>query len=150
MRSRATEWGVNPARVGIIGFSAGGEVTILAGTRGAAGDSAAADPIDRLSSRPDFFGPIYPGGLQRTDIVLSKDLPPVFLLCGANDRPTISELLPEFFVKCKKAGMDAELHIYAGTGHGFGVRASNKTPAGSWLSRFHEWLGDRKFLATAP
>lgn len=147
VRSRATEWGVDPARVGIIGFSAGGEVTILAGTRGAPGDATASDPIDRLSSRPDFFGPIYPGGLQRTDIVLSKDLPPVFLLCGANDRPTISELLPEFYVKCKKAGMDAELHIYAGIGHGFGVRDSNKSPAGAWLSRFQEWLGDRKFLA---
>jgi endo-1,4-beta-xylanase len=156
VRSRATEWGVDPARVGIIGFSAGGEVTILAGTRyqnaaPAADLSAEAlakvDPIDRLSSRPDFFGPVYPGGLQRTDIVLHKELPPVFLLCGANDRPTISELLPEFFVKCKKAGMDAELHIYAGAGHGFGVRESNKTPSGAWLFRFQEWLGDRKFLA---
>jgi acetyl esterase/lipase len=149
VRSRATEWGVDPSRVGIIGFSAGGEVTILAGTRGTHGQADAADPLDRLSSRPDFFGPIYPGGLQRTDIMLHKELPPVFLLCGANDRPTISELLPEFYVKCKKAGMDAELHIYAGAGHGFGVRESNKTPAGAWLSRFHDWLGDRKFLATA-
>ena len=146
VRSRAVEWGVNPARVGIIGFSAGGEVTILAGTRGTAGNPAATDAVERESSRPDFFGPIYPGGLQRTDIVLHKDLPPVFLLCGANDRPTISELLPEFFVKCKKAGMDAELHIYAGAGHGFGVRDSNKTPSGAWLSRFQDWLGDRKFL----
>lgn len=148
VRSRAAEWNVDPKRIGILGFSAGGEVTILAGTRGMAGDSAATDPIDRLSSRPDFFAPIYPGGLQRTDIALSKDLPPVFLLCGANDRATISELLPEFFVKCKKAGMDAELHIYAGIGHGFGVRDTNKSPAGAWLSRFQDWLGDRKFLAT--
>jgi len=147
VRSRSTEWGVDPARVGIIGFSAGGEVALLAATRATAGQPGATDPLDRLSSRPDFFGLIYPGGLQRTDIVLTKETPPVFLACGADDRPTISELMPEFYLKCKKAGVPAELHIYAGIGHGFGVRATNKAPAGAWLSRFNDWLGDRKFLA---
>lgn len=146
VRQRAMEWGINPARVGIIGFSAGGEVTLLAGTRNGAGKPDAADPVEQQSAKPDFFGLIYPGGLTRTDIELSKETPPVFLLCGADDRPTISELLPEFYLKCKKAGVSAELHIYAGAGHGFGIRATNQSPSGAWIARFHDWLGDRGFL----
>ena len=147
VRSRATEWGVNPAHVGIIGFSAGGEVALLAATRGIAAQPTASEPLERFSSRPDFFALMYPGGLSRTDLELTKDTPPAFLLCGAEDRPTISELLPEFYLKCKKAGIPVELHIYAGIGHGFGLRASNHSPAGAWIERFNDWLGDRKFLA---
>jgi len=147
VRSRAEEWSIDPSRVGIIGFSAGGEVALLAATRGIPAKADATDSLDRISSRPDFFGLIYPGGLQRTDIALSKDMPPAFLVCGAEDRPTISELLPEFYLKCKKAGIPAELHIYAGAGHGFGVRASNHSPSATWIDRFNDWLVDRKFVA---
>lgn len=146
VRSRAAEWGINPARVGIIGFSAGGEVALLAATRGSSGDASVADAIDRLSAKPDFFGLIYPGGLTRKDIDLAKETPPAFLACGSEDRPTISELLPEFYLKCKKAGVPAELHIYAGAGHGFGVRATNLGPSAGWIDRFADWLGERKFL----
>ena len=149
VRSRAGEWGVDSSRIGIIGFSAGGEVALLAATHGTVGKTDAADPLERVSSRPDFFGLIYPGGLQRTDIAISKDLPPAFLVCGAEDRPTISELLPEFYLKCKKAGVPAELHIYAGAGHGFGVRATNHAPSGTWIDRFNDWLADRKFVAAS-
>ena len=151
VRSRATEWGVNPARVGIIGFSAGGEVALRVATHGTAGPvdtTIAPDPIDRQSSRPDFFGLLYPGGLQRTDIELTKDLPPAFLACGADDRPTIAELMPELYLKLKKLGVPVELHIYAGTGHGFGVRATNHTASAGWIDRFRDWLADRKFLTT--
>jgi endo-1,4-beta-xylanase len=146
VRHRATEWGVDPKRVGIIGFSAGGEVSLLAATRGDAGEANPADAIDHEMSRPNFFGLLYPGGLQRTDIALTKDVPPAFLACGAEDRPTISELLPEFYLKCKRAGIPVELHVYAGAGHGFGVRASNHSPSGTWIDRFGDWLGERKFL----
>jgi acetyl esterase/lipase len=146
VRFRATEWGINPAAVGIIGFSAGGEVALLAATRPATGTPDAADPIDRLDARPDFFGLLYPGGLPRTDIVLTKGTPPAFLVCGSEDRQNISEGLPEFYLKCKKAGVMAELHVYAGTGHGFGLRDTNKSPSGMWPARFYDWLGDRKFL----
>lgn len=149
VRSRAGEWGVDPARVGIIGFSAGGEVALLAATRGMLGQPDAPDPLARIGTRPDFFGLIYPGGLPRTDISLTKETPPAFLACGADDRANISELLPEFYLKCKKAGIPAELHIYAGAGHGFGVRPTNRSPAGAWIDRFAEWLTDRKFLTTA-
>lgn len=147
VRARAGEWGVRPAAVGIIGFSAGGEVALLAAMRGADGIADAADPVDRQSARANFYGLIYPGGLPRTDIVVTKETPPVFLTAGYGDRQNISEGLAEFYLKTKRAGASAELMMYAGAGHGFGVRAANKSPAGAWIARFHEWLADRKFLA---
>ena len=146
VRSRAAEWNFRPEAIGIIGFSAGGEVALLAATRGSDGNASAGDPVDRQSARANFYGLIYPGGLPRTDITVSKDDPPVFLTAGYGDRQNISEGLAEFYLKCKRAGASAELHIYAGAGHGFGVRDTNKSPAGAWIARFHEWMADRKFL----
>src|SRR5471030_2456230 len=92
IRSRATEWGVNPTAIGIIGFSAGGEVAALAAMHPDAGDASTADPIDRLDARPAFQGLIYPG--QSQNIKPVKGAPPAFLCCGADDRPDISEGLP--------------------------------------------------------
>ena len=149
VRARAQEWRVRPDAVGIIGFSAGGEVALLAATRGADGRSGAMDPIEAQSARANFYGLIYPGGLPRTDIVVTKETPPVFLTAGYGDRQNISEGLAEFYLKSKRAGASAELIIYAGAGHGFGVRDTNKSPSGAWIARFHEWLGDRKFLSAA-
>lgn len=147
VRARAREWGVRPDAIGILGFSAGGEVALLAATRGVDGQPAAVDPIDRESARANFYALIYPGGLPRTDIEVTKSTPPVFLAAGYGDRQNIAEGLAEFYLKSKRAGALAELHMYAGAGHGFGVRDTNKSPAGAWILRFHEWLGDRKFLA---
>lgn len=146
VRSRAAEWGVRGDAIGLIGFSAGGEVALLAATRPASGQPDAADPLDRLSARPDFYSLIYPGGLPRTDVVVTKETPPVFLAAGYGDRQNISEGLAEFYLKTKRAGASGELHMYAGAGHGFGVRDSNKGPAAAWIARFHEWMADRKFL----
>jgi endo-1,4-beta-xylanase len=87
IRSRASEWSVDPQRLGVIGFSAGGELAALVGTRYEAGLPGSADPIDRESSRPAFQGLIYPSIPQRMN--LSKDMPPAFLACGANDRPVL-------------------------------------------------------------
>lgn len=148
VRARAGEWGVNPSAVGIIGFSAGGEVALLAATRPSGGLPGASDPLERQNARPDFYALIYPGGLPRTDIVVTKETPPVFLAAGYGDRQNISEGLAEFYLKTKRAGASAELHMYAGAGHGFGVREANKGPAAAWIARFHEWLGDRKLLAS--
>jgi acetyl esterase/lipase len=146
VRSRAAEWHVNPGAVGIIGFSAGGEVALLAATRGADGQRDTTDAIERESAKGNFFGLIYPGGLPRTDITLDQQTPPAFLAAGYGDRQNISEGLAEFYLKCKRAGVSAELHMYAGAGHGFGVRETNTSPSGAWLVRFHEWIGDRKLL----
>jgi endo-1,4-beta-xylanase len=149
VRSRAQEWGVRPDAIGIIGFSAGGEVALLAATRGTDAKLQPTDAVDRQSARANFFGLIYPGGLPRTDIELTKETPPAFLAAGYGDRQNISEGLAEFYLKCKRAGVLAELHMYAGAGHGFGVRDTNKSPSGAWIARFHEWMADRKFLSGA-
>lgn len=145
VRARAVEWGVNPAAVGVIGFSAGGEVAFLAAMRAEPGKPDAADPIDRQSARPDFQGLIYPGKSHL--IQPAKGAPPVFLAAGYGDRPDISEGLAKVYLLFKQVGVPAELHIYAGAGHGFGVRDTNTSPAGAWTQRFHEWLADRKFLS---
>lgn len=146
VRAHAAEWGIKADRIGIMGFSAGGEVALLAATRHDAGQPGAADTIEQQSSRPDFFAPIYPGGLQRTDLVISKTAtPPAFLACAYDDR--MPEQLTAFFNKLRQAGVNAEIHIYSDGGHGFGIRMDRPAlPVSTWHVRFLEWLGDRGFL----
>ncbi len=138
VRSRASEWSINPDRIGVIGFSAGGELAALAGTRYEASNPAAPDPIDRQSSRPAFQALIYPAIPH--DMLLSKETPPAFLTCGANDRPDISEGLPQLYLAMKRAGVSAELHIFAGVGHGFGIRKTNTGNVTTWPDLFYGWL----------
>jgi endo-1,4-beta-xylanase len=147
IRSRASEWKIDPARLGIMGFSAGGELAAFAARKFDEGSASATDAIDRASSKPAFQALIYPGNGKT--ITVAKGAPPAFLVCGYDDRPDISEGLAQIYLEFKKAGVPAELHIYTGTGHGFGVRATNKLPSGQWLVRFHEWLGERGFLVAA-
>lgn len=147
VRARAAEWHVNPAAVGIMGFSAGGEVAFLAAMKPDANPPAGADPIDRQSARPDFQALIYPG--RAANIVPDRGHPPAFLAGGYGDRKDISEGLAEVYLKFKRAEVPCELHIYASAGHGFGLRESNQGPAAAWIVRFHEWLADRKLLGAA-
>jgi acetyl esterase/lipase len=144
VRSRAAEWNINPDRIGLMGFSAGGEIAALAATRFDAGSLDAGDPIDRLSSKPAFQALLYPA--LPKDMQLSKETPPAFLACGENDRKDISEGLPELYLALKKAGAVAELHVYTGVAHGFGVRSSTKGAVASWPSRFLDFLEARKML----
>jgi acetyl esterase/lipase len=144
VRSRAAEWGVDPTRVGVMGFSAGGDVAARAATRFDAGNPTATDPIDRQSSKPAFQALIYPG--LPPDLPVSKDEPPAFLLCGEADRAGISEGLPALFIQLKHAGVPAELHVYTAVGHGFGVRSANTGAIAEWPERFLEWLGTLGFL----
>jgi endo-1,4-beta-xylanase len=143
-RSRATEWGIDPERIGVMGFSAGGELAALASVRYTAASEGATDPIERLSSKPAFQALIYPA-IPR-DMPLSKDTPPAFLVCGENDRQNISQGLPELYLALKRAGASAELHVYAGVGHGFGMRETTKGAVASWTTRFNEWLDSSGFL----
>src|SRR5205809_6019837 len=89
VRSQAQEWGIDPARVGVMGFSAGGELAALASARTDQGITDARDTVDRLSAKPDFQALIYPGSSR--NIEPAKESPPVFLACAYNDRPDISE-----------------------------------------------------------
>jgi acetyl esterase/lipase len=144
VRSRTAEWGVDLARVGVMGFSAGGDVAARAATQFDAGNPVATDPIDRQSSKPAFQALIYPG--LPPDLPVSKDEPPAFLLCGEDDRAGISEGLPALFIQLKHAGVPAELHVYTAVGHGFGVRSANTGAIAEWPDRFLEWLGALGFL----
>ncbi len=147
---RSGAGGPVPGSVGIVGFSAGGEVALLVATRPEAGQPEAADVLDRTPARADFYALVYPGGLTRTDLEISAQTPPAFLIAGVQDRANISEGLAEFYLRSKRAGASAELHLYAGAGHGFGVRETNRGPHAAWIERFVEWLTERKFLASAP
>ncbi|MES2506515.1 MAG: alpha/beta hydrolase [Verrucomicrobiota bacterium] len=140
VRSRAQEWGINPERIGIMGFSAGGELAAFAAMKNDPGQVDAADVIERASSRPDFQALIYPGtsGLFSAE----KGMPPLFIACGYGDRPDISEGMASLYLKYKAAGVKAELHIYSEAGHGFGYKPGTKTAAGRWPQRFTEWLQD--------
>ena len=143
-RSRATEWGIDPERIGVMGFSAGGELAALVSVRNPPPAENPTDPIERLSSKPAFQALVYPA-IPR-DMPLSKDTPPAFLVCGENDRQNISQGLPELYLALKRAAASAELHVYAGVGHGFGMRETTKGAVASWTTRFHEWLDSSGFL----
>ncbi len=144
VRQHAAEWGVKPDRIGVMGFSAGGEVAALAASRYHAEPVAAADETDSQSDKPSFEALIYPA--IPADMNLSKETPPAFLACGENDRQNISQGLPELYLAMKKAGASAELHVYAGVGHGFGLRDRTKGALAGWIVRFYEWMDGRGFL----
>lgn len=144
VRSRAAEWHIKPDRIGIMGFSAGGELAAFAAMKSDAGQPGAADPIDQTSSRPDFQALIYPG---TSDLFTAeKGMPPVFIACGYSDRPDIAEGMARLYLKYKAAGVKAELHIYSEAGHGFGYRPDKTGAAAKWPERFTEWLTDSGFL----
>jgi acetyl esterase/lipase len=143
VRARAAEWSVDPRKVGILGFSAGGNLVMQASTKFDAGNPAATDPIDRLSSRPDFTAPIYTGG---TDWKIDAGTPPMFIVCGGDDRPQVVTGMAQIYLALRAAQVPAELHLYDGVGHGFGLRATNKGPVTNWLNQFVDWLRVRNIL----
>jgi len=144
VRSRAKEWGIDTSRIGVMGFSAGGELAALSAMRFDYGKEEATDVIDRESSRPSFQALIYPGNSGRFEVVTNA--PPVFIVGGYNDRSDIAEGIAQVYLKYKKAKVSAELHIYSNAGHGFGIRERNRGAVTGWPSRFEEWLSDRGFL----
>jgi endo-1,4-beta-xylanase len=147
VRGRASEWNVDPKRVGIMGFSAGGETAAMV--------ASAADPttdvgdvVERQSAKPNFLALVYAGPLGIRDAKVTKDYPPTFILVGDNDNA--GTWLVNHYLALKKAGVSTELHVYAKTPHGFGVRASKNTkPVDSWLERFEEFLAAEGMLKKA-
>ena len=143
VRYHAKEWGVDPARIGFMGFSAGGEVAALMETRFDKGNDSSADPLDRVSSRPDFAVVVYPG-FRPGAITVPKDAPPTFLVCADNDRSHVVTTV-NLYLDLEKQGVSSEMHIYAAGGHGFGIRASS-LPVATWNDRLKEWMADRKLV----
>jgi acetyl esterase/lipase len=156
VRSKAKEWGIDPKRIGMLGFSAGGHLTAAAATNF---DQRAYEPFDeadKISCRPDFTVLIYPGGVVAKgkeelapEIRVTGNTPPAFLVhCG--DDKVSAENSVAFYLALKKAGVPAELHIYAVGGHGFGLNRTKYTPAAEWPKRCEEWMRARGLLkATA-
>ncbi len=146
VRSRAKEWQINPDRIGILGFSAGGELAALAAMQHDAGQVSAADVVERASSRPDFQVLVYPGSSSR--FTVEAGMPPAFITLGAKDRDDIALGMAQLYLKYKAAGVPAELHIYSNAGHGFGYRPDAKSAANDWPLRLEEWLRDSKLLGS--
>jgi acetyl esterase/lipase len=140
IKSRATEWNIDTAKLGVMGFSAGGEVAALSAMKFDNSNINATDSIDKINARPAFQGLIYPGNSSRYEPV--KNAPPLFILGGYGDRADIAEGIANVYLKYKKANIPAELHIYSKAGHGFGIRKTNKGPVSLWLQRFVEWVTD--------
>lgn len=148
VRSRAGEWNIDPNRVGIMGFSAGGEVVSLVTYSPGDGAPSAGDPIDRLSSRPSFQVMVYPGpiGIPET---IPRDAPPAFLVVANDDRGaagTIARLL----LKYREAGAPVEAHIFARGGHAFNMGQRSKLETlRRWPERLAEWMADNNILDPA-
>lgn len=165
IRAGAARWRLDPRRIGVIGFSAGGHVAAALGTRFADAVYAPVDAVDRLSARPDFMLLIYPvidmgahaHAGSRTQLLgaapaaqdmaayslqrrVTADTPPTFLLHAADDDsvPVDNSLL--FFDSLRRAGVPAELHVYPHGGHGFGVRGIAGTPLAAWPRLALDWM----------
>ncbi|MBX6313535.1 MAG: alpha/beta hydrolase [Isosphaeraceae bacterium] len=145
VRSKAADWGIDPKRIGILGFSAGGHLSAWAATNF---DRRAYEPIDetdRITCRPDFAVLVYPGGVVKRgtdqlapEIRVSDETPPIFLVHASDDRVSAENSI-YLYLALKRAGVPAEMHIYASGGHGFGMRPSDK-PCSTWPQRCEDWL----------
>jgi acetyl esterase/lipase len=157
VRLHAAEWQIDPNRIGVLGFSAGGH---LAATISTHFDQRLYDPIDaadKFSCRPDFAVVIYPGYLAlaeqnfapNADIHPTANTPPSFIL-QAEDDPVHVENAVVYFLQLKNAKVSAELHVYAQGGHGYGLRRT-ELPVTTWPKEVETWLRTIKMLpATTP
>jgi acetyl esterase/lipase len=124
VRERAAEWGIAPERVGMMGFSAGGDLTVNAAL------------YNSLDCRPDFAAAIYPAVFE--DVVAPPDAPPLFLLC-ANDDDMATAASLRLYSAWKEVSRPVEMHIYSKGGHGFGMTHQG-LPSDTWIERFGDWL----------
>ena len=165
IRTRAMEWGVDPHRIGVMGFSAGGHVAASLGTRHTEAAYAPLDATDRASARPDYMLLVYPvidmdahaHPESRTRLLgtaptraqiaayslqhrVGADTPPAFLLHAADDPSVTVDNSLLFFDALRRAGVPVELHVYPHGGHGFGVRGTAGTPLAAWPRLALDWM----------
>jgi acetyl esterase/lipase len=146
VRARATEWHVDPHKVGVLGFSAGGHLVAAVSTHFERRTYEAVDAADSQSCRPDFAVALYPGHLSdytkpelMPDLHVTKDSPPTFLLHAQNDNVDAVHHSLVYYEALKDAGVPAELHVYAEGGHAFGLRPT-KQPITAWPRLVETWL----------
>ena len=146
VRANAAKWHLDPAQIGLIGFSAGGSLARSVAAAADVGDAGSADLIERASSRPDYLALIYGAGRSTPEESL-KDYPPTFLLSAAFDQvPSLANA--QLFMDLTKAGAVAELHVYQRGRHGFGT-AIGSPEFGDWMPRLHGFLSTAGFLPVA-
>jgi acetyl esterase/lipase len=156
VRSHATEWHIDPHRIGVLGFSAGAHLAAALSTHF---DQRLYDPIDaadKLSCRPDFAAIVYPGYLAvaeenfapNTEIHATEQTPPSFIV-QAEDDPVHVENATVYFLALKNAKVPTELHIYAQGGHGYGLRRTAQ-PVTAWPQLVEAWLRTIQILPPSP
>ena len=146
VRSRAAEWKLNPQRIGVLGFSAGGHLAAVLSNHPGENVYAPTDNADQLSARPDFALLIYPGGLLqasartqlRAEVIPGSSTPPSFLLQAENDPVHIENTLL-YYNALTHAKVPAEMHVFAQGGHGYGLRKT-ELPITKWPSLAAQWL----------
>ncbi len=145
IRANASKWGIDPDRLGVMGFSAGGEVAAMIAYTDGNGDPSAPDPVDRLNGKPDFQILIYPGPLGIPDS-LPKDAPPAFMVAAIGD-PCCSAPIIQLIKEYHDEHLSAEAHIYAQGTHAFnmGQRSEYKTLK-TWPDRLADWMLDAHLL----
>ncbi len=156
VRSKASEWGIHPERIGVVGFSAGGRLAIATATSFEKRTYEPIDDVDKISCRPNFAIPVYSGYLKAKDkdelapgLRIPANTPPVFLVHGGEDIISPPEHSAIMYLALKRAGVPTELHIYAGAAHDFGVR-TNDRPYSQWTARCADWLRDGDLLHGGP
>ena len=148
VRSRAKEWNIDPHRVGMLGFSAGGAVISLVAYAPGDGDPAAADPIDRLNGRPDFQMLVYPGG--KTPDTIPPDAPPAFMVVANDDDYGCDKVTLDLYQKMRAAGVSVEAIFLAKGRHAFNMGDRSKlVTVNTWPQRMADWLSDSGFLNPA-
>ena len=143
VRAHAADYGVDPHRLGIMGFSAGGELVSLVADNRTANPTPPLDAVDRESARPNFQVLVFPGplGVPANDIA---DAPPAFIAAGTLDECCAAPASP--LRAAAQGGRDAELHMYAGAGHAFNLDESSRISIIHWPDRLADWLADEGFL----
>jgi acetyl esterase/lipase len=159
VRSRATEWGIDPKRIGMVGFSAGGHLALATATNFEQRKYEAIDAIDEVSCRPDFAILCYSGYLKAKDkdeispgLHIPANTPPILLTHANDDSEKVGGSNAEhsafMYIALKRAGVPVELHIYASGNHDFGVRQNEKLPS-SWPQLCVNWLRSLDLLKSS-
>lgn len=150
VRSRASEWNLKADRIGVLGFSAGGQAALKAATNAPLWKDAI--PATETETRPDFLLLVYPWGLYdakakalRPDLLISAKTPPTFIAQAGDDKASLPQGSALAYLKLLESGVPAELHIYETGGHGFGLRPSKSPATTDWTLRAADWLRTRGF-----